>query len=153
MTTSTSVGVTGNLASIARTSDPKPAALPTQNMGKQDFLRLFTAQLNNQDPTDPVKNEAFVAQLAQFSQLEATTNMSTAMDSLVSTLAGNQIMNAAALIGRSVTASDSNATGAAGSTTTGTVTGVSVTPDGKGTQLTLQGGNTIPLSSVTSVSN
>jgi flagellar basal-body rod modification protein FlgD len=149
--TTTEVAATANLASITRTSDAKPASLPSQNMGKQDFLRLFTAQLNNQDPTDPVKNEAFVAQLAQFSQLEATTNMSTAMDSLVGTLSGNQIMTAAALIGRSVTASGSGQAGT--NPTTGTVTGVSVTPDSKGTQLTLEGGATIPLSSVTAVSN
>ena len=36
-----------------------------EEMGKQDFLTLFTAQLKNQNPLDPVKNEAFVAQLAQ----------------------------------------------------------------------------------------
>ena len=35
----------------------------SNQMGKQDFLTLFTAQLKNQDPLDPVKNEAFVAQL------------------------------------------------------------------------------------------
>ena len=45
------------------------------SMGEKDFLKLFTTQLQNQDPLDPVKNEAFVAQLAQFSQLQATTTM------------------------------------------------------------------------------
>ena len=40
-----------------------------------EFLTLFTTQLQNQNPLDPVKNEAFVAQLAQFSQFEATTKM------------------------------------------------------------------------------
>ena len=39
-------------------------------MGQSQFLTLFTTQLKNQNPLDPVKNEAFVAQLAQFSQLE-----------------------------------------------------------------------------------
>ena len=51
------------------------AATGQSTMGQKDFLTLFTTQLKNQDPLDPVKNEAFVAQLAQFSQLEATTNM------------------------------------------------------------------------------
>ena len=44
-------------------------------MGQQEFLLLFTTQLQNQNPLDPMKNEEFVAQLAQFSQLEATTTM------------------------------------------------------------------------------
>ena len=43
----------------------------TQNeeMGQKEFLLLFTTQLQNQNPLDPMDNEAFVAQLAQFSQL------------------------------------------------------------------------------------
>ena len=54
----------------------KPKASST-TANQQDFLKLFTTQLQNQNPLDPTKNEAFVAQLAQFSQLEATTNMAT----------------------------------------------------------------------------
>jgi flagellar basal-body rod modification protein FlgD len=50
-------------------------AKASSGMGQKDFLTLFTTQLKCQDPLDPVKNEAFVAQLAQFSQLEATTTM------------------------------------------------------------------------------
>jgi flagellar basal-body rod modification protein FlgD len=46
-----------------------------EQMGQQQFLTLFTAQLKMQNPLDPVKNEAFVAQLAQFSSLEANISM------------------------------------------------------------------------------
>ena len=70
-----------------------------EDMGKQDFLTLFTAQLKSQNPLDPVKNEAFVAQLAQFSQLEALTNMQGSMDNLVKTMAGERMLNGASLIG------------------------------------------------------
>jgi len=48
-------------------------------MGKDDFLLLLTTQLKYQDPMDPMKNEDYVAQLAQFSSLEATNNMATAL--------------------------------------------------------------------------
>jgi len=99
--------VTSNLSSIARTSDvqAKQAQASTSNaMGKDAFLRLFTTQLQNQDPTDPVKNEAFVAQLAQFSQLEATTSMAGALDNLVASLKGDKLMTGAALVGRQVAA-------------------------------------------------
>jgi len=43
-------------------------------LDRSAFLKLLTTQLQNQNPLDPMKNEAFVAQLAQFSQLEGITN-------------------------------------------------------------------------------
>ena len=72
------------------------------SMGEKDFLTLFTTQLKNQDPLDPVKNEAFVAQLAQFSQLQATTTMSDTLKSYVASMDGQQMLNSAAMIGKQV---------------------------------------------------
>ena len=46
------------------------------SLGQADFLRLLTAQLANQDPLSPTDNDAMLAQLAQFSQLEAATDSS-----------------------------------------------------------------------------
>ena len=71
-------------------------------MDQGAFLTLFTTQLKNQNPLDPVKNEAFVAQLAQFSQLEATTSMKTSMDTMVKSMEGDKMLAGAALIGRRV---------------------------------------------------
>jgi flagellar basal-body rod modification protein FlgD len=75
-------------------------------MGQTEFLTLFTTQLKNQNPLDPVKNEAFVAQLAQFSQLEATTSMKTSMQNLVSSLANDRLLGATSLIGKTVAVPD-----------------------------------------------
>ena len=75
-------------------------------MGQSEFLTLFTTQLKNQDPTDPVKNEAFVAQLAQFSQLEASVAMKTSMESLVGSMKNDRMLGAASLIGKSVSVPD-----------------------------------------------
>ena len=75
-------------------------------MGQTEFLTLFTTQLKNQDPTDPVKNEAFVAQLAQFSQLEATTAMKTSMNSLVTSMSNDRMLGAASLMGKQVAVPD-----------------------------------------------
>jgi flagellar basal-body rod modification protein FlgD len=77
-----------------------------EDMGKQEFLTLFTAQLQNQNPLEPVKNEAFVAQLAQFSQLEALTNMQGSLDKFVTSMSGERMLGSASLIGKKVAVTD-----------------------------------------------
>ncbi|PVZ66745.1 flagellar hook assembly protein FlgD [Pelagibaculum spongiae] len=76
----------------------------TQTLGQDAFLKLFTAQLANQDPTDPVKNEAFVAQLAQFSSVENLTAVNNKMDVLAGFSASNQALQATSLVGKHVLA-------------------------------------------------
>ena len=71
-------------------------------MDQGAFLTLFTTQLKNQNPLDPVKNEAFVAQLAQFSQLEATTSMKASMEAMVQSMQGDKMLAGASMIGRKV---------------------------------------------------
>ena len=85
----------------AEASAPKPES----DLDRNAFLRLFTTQLQNQNPLDPMKNEAFVAQLAQFSSLEATTRMSDSLDQFVTTQSSEKIMRGASLIGKNVFAS------------------------------------------------
>ncbi len=75
---------------------------PSNTMDQGAFLTLFTTQLKNQNPLDPVKNEAFVAQLAQFSQLEATTAMKASMESMAQSLQGDKMLAGASMIGRKV---------------------------------------------------
>ena len=76
------------------------APAPESDLDRDAFLRLFTTQLQNQNPLDPMKNEAFVAQLAQFSSLEATTRMSDSLEQFVSAQSGEKIMRGASLIGK-----------------------------------------------------
>jgi flagellar basal-body rod modification protein FlgD len=95
------------LKNVSRYEDVKDAAKKTkEEMGKQEFLTLFTAQLQNQTPLEPVKNEAFVAQLAQFSQLEALTNMQGSLDKFVTSMSGERMLNSASLIGKKVSVAD-----------------------------------------------
>lgn len=100
----TSSSLLGNVTRYEAVQNTAPRS--SEEMGKQDFLTLFTAQLKNQNPLDPVKNEAFVAQLAQFSQLEALTNMQGALNSFVSSMQGERLLNSSSLIGKKVAVSD-----------------------------------------------
>ncbi|MEE9442142.1 MAG: flagellar hook capping FlgD N-terminal domain-containing protein [candidate division Zixibacteria bacterium] len=86
-------------------------APPSKDLGRDEFLRLLVAQLSHQDPMNPIKDEAFVAQLAQFSSLEQLENMNRNMidslnyDFLLSQTISNTM--ATSLIGRSVRADSS----------------------------------------------
>ena len=51
-------------------------------LGKEDFLKLLVAQMQNQDPLNPTDNKDSIAQLAQFSSLEQMNNIATSMDAL-----------------------------------------------------------------------
>ncbi|RMD85010.1 MAG: hypothetical protein D6808_06030 [Candidatus Dadabacteria bacterium] len=53
--------------SLFEASNPEPK---TQEIGKDQFLKLLVAQLKNQDPLDPQKGDEFAVNLAQFSQVE-----------------------------------------------------------------------------------
>jgi len=90
-------------------------------MGQNQFLTLFTTQLKNQNPLDPMKNEAFVAQLAQFSQLEATTAMKNSLDIMVSSMKSDRMLAGSSLIGRKVAVPDGPATLLGGQPVTGSV--------------------------------
>ena len=82
---------------ITSNSNPAPvppassatAGLPAAN--EQMFLQLLVTQLKNQDPTNPVDGTQFVAQLAQFSQLEQMINMNSSLQQIQGDLSnGNQ---------------------------------------------------------------
>lgn len=75
-----------------------------EELGKTAFLELMIAQIQNQDPLEPAKNEAFIAQLAQFSSVEGIQNLNESMDSLVGSMRAGMTMDAAALVGRNVLA-------------------------------------------------
>ena len=62
-------------------------------LGKDDFLKLLIAQMSNQDPTDPMDNTEFIAQMAQFSSLEQITNMNVNFEKMNSMLTSNQALN------------------------------------------------------------
>jgi flagellar basal-body rod modification protein FlgD len=80
----------------------KPETGQSKELGKNEFLELLVAQLNNQNPLEPQENGEFIAQLAQFSQVEGIEQLNTRMESLLSGYQSSQALQASSLVGRKV---------------------------------------------------
>ncbi len=91
-----------------QTTAPNANLTPPQRnerqLGKEEFLKLLTAQLRLQNPLEPINNEQFVAQLAQFSQVEQLVTMKNLLEQQIQTnlVLSQSITNlsAASLIGK-----------------------------------------------------
>ena len=73
-----------------------------KDLGRNEFLSLLIAQLENQDPTSPQDNGEFVSQLAQFSALEQSQKMSDSFNQFASAFQSTQHLQATSLVGRPV---------------------------------------------------
>jgi flagellar basal-body rod modification protein FlgD len=104
-------------------------------LGKDQFLKLFVAQLQHQDPMNPMEDSDFMGQMASFSTLEQVSNLATA-----TTL--SQTVN---LIGRTVTYTDMQNV-----VQTGVVEKVTHTQDG-GPVLTVNGTPGVDPKSITQI--
>lgn len=100
----------------------------------EGFLKLLATQISSQNPLEPLKDTEFVAQMAQFSQLEQSTNMAADIKSLRMSGALSQ---GAALIGKNVTYAPADGSAAV----TGTVQSLTVGADGRSMSLLVDGVN------------
>ena len=71
-------------------------------MGKDDFMKLLIAQLQNQDPTNPMQDTEFIAQMAQFSALEQSMNLATAFDRFADAQNQSQLIQYNSFVGKNV---------------------------------------------------
>ena len=111
------------------------AARPAQGQQTVDyeaFLTLLVAQMQNQDPTEPMSDTEYIAQLASFSNVEQSTQINGKLDYLIQM---TSIQQAGSLIGRSVTSADG--------LTSGVVSEVRILSDG--TVAVLDNGAEVPV--------
>jgi flagellar basal-body rod modification protein FlgD len=128
------------IASMAPTAESQTKG--NKSMGKDDFLKVFVAQMQHQDPSKPMDDTAFMGQMASFSTLEQISNMATSNAQVASNLGQS---NAVSLIGRTVGYLD-----ASGAAQTGVVEKVA-TVGGQAT-LTVGGRDGVDPSTITQVS-
>jgi flagellar basal-body rod modification protein FlgD len=115
----------GKPASTATSSGSDTSAI-TNQLGPDAFLKLLTTQLKNQDPLKPMDDTQSVAQLAQFSALQANVNLQHSFTAFQGNFA---VLQSASLIGKSVSTVTADSSGNS-STVSGTVQAIQVI-DGK----------------------
>lgn len=99
MMSSTLVDAINNATTSTTTTS---STTDSSELGEQDFLQLLIAQLQNQDPLNPVENQEFVAQLATFSSLEQQQQQTELLQELINSQNNNTSAQALALIGKEV---------------------------------------------------
>ena len=135
-----------NSVVIPSSAGKTPAPTAPGGLGKQDFLKLLMAQLRNQDPLKPMEDTQMIAQMAQFSALEATQQLNATIQQSANVQA---ISTAGALIGKYI---QSNL--ADGTTSTGAVTGVNfTTTNGVVSPTLVVGGVDVDYSTIVKVSS
>ncbi|MFT8362604.1 MAG: flagellar hook capping FlgD N-terminal domain-containing protein [Sporolactobacillus sp.] len=120
---STEVSGTQSSTATSGTATTASSTTGTTTLDKDSFLKLLVAQLTHQDPTSPMDTSQFMSQMASFTTLEQTQNMSDAMDKLVSAQSENSLSTEASLIGKQITWT-ATATDSSGTTTTTSETGI-----------------------------
>jgi flagellar basal-body rod modification protein FlgD len=103
-----------------RSADARPVAEARDSLTQNDFLTLLVTQLRNQDPLNPLDNETFVAQLAQFSTVSGINASNEKLDALARLAQADSRAAAPQWIGRQVTTADGSS---------GRVASVGIAPD------------------------
>ena len=85
-----------------KSSEDKKTTTNKSTLGQEDFLKLMTTQLQNQDPFAPMENGDFIAQMAQFSTVTGITEMGNQMKALNDKLDSFRIATASQYLGHSV---------------------------------------------------
>jgi flagellar basal-body rod modification protein FlgD len=100
------VGLDNILSTQATTSSTSTTKTNSSasSVSVDDFYSLLIKQLQYQDPLNPVENTEFTSQLAQFSSLQALTDMKKSMDTLNQLQASTNNLTALTLIGKKVVA-------------------------------------------------
>jgi flagellar basal-body rod modification protein FlgD len=110
------------------------------NLTTADFMKMLIAELQNQDPTQPMSNQDLLSQLSTMSQLQSTQDLDTALQSNTN---NQQLSTAASFIGKAVQGKDSNNNPVTGVASQAVLQG--------GTAYVTVGNSLVPLANITAV--
>ncbi len=130
------------ITSLMSETDTASTEENVNSMGKEEFLEMFTKQLQYQDPLNPMDNTEFTAQLATFSSLEQLTNINDGIQEMIQYENSLNNIFGVNMIGKSVTTEDG---------ATGVITGITF-EDGV-SYLSLDSGEKVMMSELTSIYN
>ncbi|WP_376745616.1 flagellar hook capping FlgD N-terminal domain-containing protein [Paenibacillus sedimenti] len=100
--------IVGNVTDMINTGkNAKTKEKDGNALGKDDFLKILITQLQNQDPTQPLQDKEFIAQMAQFTSVEQLTNMASEMK-----LMRQSLGFVSGMIGKSITWTATDSSGA-----------------------------------------
>jgi flagellar basal-body rod modification protein FlgD len=142
MTTPISNNTNGTVYGLDTLTKPTAAVEDGSKLDKEAFLKLLVAQLKYQDPMKPTDAETFMAQTAQFTQVEKLDEMADSMKAAATT---SGLSTASALLGKSITFALAD-----GTTDSGVVTSVKSTAAGVSLEV---GSRETTLDKVTQISN
>ncbi|MDR3557651.1 MAG: flagellar hook capping FlgD N-terminal domain-containing protein [Syntrophobacteraceae bacterium] len=89
----------------------------SNSLSQQNFLTLFTTQLQNQDPTNPMQSYELASQLAQFTTVEQLTQENSQLNTIQQYAGAINNGEITSLVGKNITAQDSTMTVSSGSLT------------------------------------
>ncbi|WP_278445077.1 flagellar hook assembly protein FlgD [Stutzerimonas kunmingensis] len=99
---STTSGVGGTSSILEQYQFGEDREVKGNDLGKNEFLELLVAQMNNQNPLEPQENGEFIGQLAQFSTVEGVEKLNSSMETILSGYQSSQALQASSLVGRKV---------------------------------------------------
>ena len=82
--------------------EPEVKAAGSPELGKNEFMELMIAQMENQNPLEPQDNGEFISQLAEFSSLEEMQGLTATVEGLATQYQSSQALQATAMVGRTV---------------------------------------------------
>ena len=92
------------VSSVTDTAAGAAAMKKATGLNKDDFLNLFIAQIQNQDPLNPMDGTDFNTQLAQLTQVEQAYNTNTNLQNLIDAQNGTNSLASVAFLGNTITA-------------------------------------------------
>ncbi|NOS76203.1 MAG: flagellar hook assembly protein FlgD [Methyloglobulus sp.] len=109
------------LSGLTAAANGTTATSKKKSLGQDEFLKLMTTQMTHQDPTKPMDNAQFLSQMAQFGTVSGIQDLQQSFKDFSASISSDQALQAAGLVGRSVSVSTDQGVLTAGGEVKGTV--------------------------------